>query len=112
MRSLPPPRITRKRRWRRIKRAVKSFFTKGYVSDPGAFLINHNNENHSISKIKQSRVSSRVRKTRSKPLDLGIRESANVGIKTAGFVSKIARRASAPIFRPVSKSLLNLSVKF
>lgn len=38
MRSLPPPRVTRSRRWKRIKRAVAYFFTRGYVADPGAFL--------------------------------------------------------------------------
>ncbi|KAF7581124.1 hypothetical protein EJF18_70080 [Clavispora lusitaniae] len=30
MRSLPPPRITKKRRWRRFKRYVKNAFSQQY----------------------------------------------------------------------------------
>lgn len=37
MRSLPPPRITRKRRWLRIKRAVTELFTTRRVSDRNCF---------------------------------------------------------------------------
>ncbi|ODV69782.1 hypothetical protein HYPBUDRAFT_174239 [Hyphopichia burtonii NRRL Y-1933] len=113
MRSLPPPRITRKRRWRRIKRALKSLFTKGYILDPGAFLSGEKGGNNSISKIRQSRVTSRVRKAKSRPTDLGLREGANAGIRTATFIGRVAKRASMPILRPFnSRSLLNVSLRF
>ncbi|ODV77438.1 uncharacterized protein CANTADRAFT_309081 [Suhomyces tanzawaensis NRRL Y-17324] len=110
MRSLPPPRITRLRRWKRIKRAIRSFFTQGYVSDPGAFLPQNGSRSH-ISIIKKSRLTSRFRKRNF--TDMGLREGASAGIRTAGYMGKLATRASFPVLRPRHKSSkINLSVRF
>lgn len=93
MRLLPPPRITRKRRWRRIKRAIKSLFTRGRVSDPGAFV----RQPRRVSKIKRSRMSKRVKR------DRGLRETTSVGLRTAAWCGRMAR--------PMSRSLLKINVK-
>ncbi|CCE83546.1 Piso0_004125 [Millerozyma farinosa CBS 7064] len=114
MRSLPPPRITRKRRWRRIKRAIKAFFTKGYISDPGAFLSSSKGSKGSISTIRKSRFSPRYRKARLANPDMTLREGANVGIATASLVSKVASRASMPLLRPLRdrSNRMNFTVRF
>ncbi|CUM45314.1 unnamed protein product [Debaryomyces fabryi] len=113
MRSLPPPRVTRKRRWMRIKRAIRSFFAKGYVTDPGAFMPTSASNRRSISTIRKSRFSPRFRKSRINRSEIGIREGANAGIATASFVGKMASRASMPVLRRHGpKNLMNLTVRF
>lgn len=51
MRSLPPPRITRKRRWRRFKRFVKGFF-----SHNASWEIQRLEKSDTISHIRGSRT--------------------------------------------------------
>lgn len=110
MRSLPPPRITRKRKWKRFKRSLRYFFHKGRFSDPGSYLYKNKS---SISKIKKSRLASkfgRVRKSKSESFK---RNGTMTGVKTVSLLGKLALRASAPILRPFgSTNLLNVSVKF
>ncbi|KAK6459192.1 uncharacterized protein RJT20DRAFT_4770 [Scheffersomyces xylosifermentans] len=116
MRSLPPPRITRARKWKRIRRAIKSFFSKGYTSDHGAFLstakTSRSTMKASISTIKKSRISSRFRK-RNFTDGVGLADGANAGIKTVSCLGKLATRASLPILSPLTRSSsVNLSLKF
>ncbi|CUM65246.1 uncharacterized protein PRCAT00002878001 [Priceomyces carsonii] len=113
MRSLPPPRITRKRRWKRIKRALKNFFTKGYVSDPGAFVSHANTSNkRSVSTIKKSRLTSRFRRKNFTD-GVGLRDGANMGMRTVGTLGRLASKASVPLMRPITRTnLVNLTVSF
>ncbi|RLV89442.1 hypothetical protein JA1_005176 [Spathaspora sp. JA1] len=80
MRSLPPPRITRARRWKRIKRAIKNLFIQGYISD---FSVFHRApSNFTISKIHKSKFSSRLKKQS----EIGIVQTANIGLQFAGYL--------------------------
>ena len=90
MRSLPPPRITRARKWKRIKRAIKNLFSKGYISDYGVFSRIQANH-YSISKIRRLRFSTRLVKSRN---DLNIVKRANRGFKLANYISRASRRVS------------------
>ncbi|CAH6718293.1 hypothetical protein CLIB1444_01S03532 [[Candida] jaroonii] len=110
MRSLPPPRITRKRRWRRFKRAIKYFFKTGKLTDPSS--PNYRFKSQSISKIKQSRITSRLRRSNFTKSDQFLRSSTNAGMKTASFVGKLVTR-SMPVLKPFSSSnSLNVQVRF
>lgn len=109
MRSLPPPRITRKRRWRRFKRAVKFFFSKGRFSDPTSY--EYNNKGQSIGKITQLRFSSRLRRSRWTKSEQALKKGTNVGLKTASVMGRLATR-SMPLIRLKSRNLLNVKVKF
>ncbi|KAK6461425.1 hypothetical protein DFJ63DRAFT_182285 [Scheffersomyces coipomensis] len=111
MRSLPPPRVTRSRRWKRIRRAIASLFTRGKISDTAAFIPSSKiNMNPSISTIKKSRFTSRFRKSNFTD-GIGLRESANAGIKTAGMFGKMLTKASFPFLNHTS-SQINMTVKF
>lgn len=92
MRSLPPPRVTRARKWKRIKRAIKNLFSKGYISDYGVFSRIQTNH-YSISKIRRLRFSTRLVKSRN---DLNIVKRANRGFKLANYISRASRRVSVP----------------
>ncbi|ABN64637.1 predicted protein [Scheffersomyces stipitis CBS 6054] len=116
MRSLPPPRITRARKWKRIKRAFKSLFTKGYISDHGAFVSTSRTSKStmkaSISTIKRSRISSRFRK-RNFTDGVDLADGANLGLKTMGHLGRLATRASFPLFNPLGQPPeVNLTWKF
>lgn len=104
MRSLPPPRITRKRIWKRIKRATKYFLKHGRFSDPESHA--YKKKSQSISKIKQLRISSRLRKSKCNSTGV-MRASGNMGLKTA---SAVTRMASMPFLSRTS--LVDLKVKF
>lgn len=95
MRSLPPPRITTARKWKRIKRSMKSLFTSGNITDFSPFA-RRQNQNYSISKFKVSRITHRFKKQQ----DIGI---VQTGIKTAGFLGKLASKTSSfPNFRKLN----------
>ena len=114
MRSLPPPRITRRRRWLRIKRAIKTFFTKGYVSDTGAFVSLRKHNRRAVSIIQQSRFSFRAHRVRITPAEPTIRERANVGIAAANYVGRLTAKAAIPLFKPFSRNSnkMNVTLKF
>ncbi|EDK39944.2 predicted protein [Meyerozyma guilliermondii ATCC 6260] len=62
MRSLPQPRLTLSRRWKRFQRALLDLLLRGSVHDPGAF-IPHPNTTHSTI-IKQAWFTRRLRHAR------------------------------------------------
>ncbi|EGW31018.1 uncharacterized protein SPAPADRAFT_141978 [Spathaspora passalidarum NRRL Y-27907] len=99
MRSLPPPRITRARRWKRIKRAIKNLFLQGYISD---FSVFHRSTqpNYTISKIHKSRFSSRLKKQS----QMGIIQTANIGLQVAGYLGKLAANLSFARFQEVQQT--------
>lgn len=113
MRSLPPPRITKKRRWKRIKRALRAFFNKGYMLDPGAFYpYPKATSKNTISTIRRSRLTSRFRKSNFTD-EIGLKEGANAGLKTLSVMRRLARGMSVPVMRPVNKNRqMNVTVKF
>lgn len=96
MRSLPPPRITRARRWKRIKRALKNLFTKGYISDFGVFQKRAwlSRQCHSVSMIGRLPILSRMRKLNSTEDNLV--KSANWGFLIAKSFSKLVAKTSLP----------------
>ena len=98
MRSLPPPRVTRSRRWKRIKRALKFFFTRGYVSDPGAFLTSGT---RLVLLIRRSRIFPRFKR-----VDETLGSSS---IMTVGRVGRILTRVSLPLLLPTPKMKLKIS---
>ncbi|CAK7892646.1 hypothetical protein CAAN1_01S11012 [[Candida] anglica] len=96
MRSLPPPRTTRKRRWKRFQRALKSLLFRGQVSDPGAFFWRRKKPN----KVTRRHWNSG--------------EHFNSGVRAASVAGRLVRRASAPFIRSVKRpaSSVNMTVKF
>ncbi|CAH2354055.1 hypothetical protein CLIB1423_14S01024 [[Candida] railenensis] len=96
MRSLPHPRITKKRRWKRFKRALKALIFSGDVSDPGAFVWRR--------KKKPTTIATRRR----------LEFPSHGAIHSATVVRKIATRASMPILSRVrgKSSSLNMTVRF
>lgn len=114
MRSLPPPRITKRRKWLRIKRAIRTFFTKGYVSDTGAFMPLTRRHRRSVSIVQQSRFSLRARRVRIIPAEHTIGERANIGIAAVNYVGKLAAKAVLPLFKPFGKNTnkMNVTLKF
>ncbi|KAK6205534.1 uncharacterized protein RJT21DRAFT_124670 [Scheffersomyces amazonensis] len=111
MRSLPPPRVTRSRRWKRIRKAIASFFKRGRISDKGAFVSSSKvNLNSSISTIKKSRITSRIRKANFTD-GVGLIDGANAGLKTASMFGKLIKRASFPAMTRKS-SKINMTVRF
>ncbi|CAI5757288.1 unnamed protein product [Candida verbasci] len=109
MRSLPPPRITRSRKWKRIRRAIFNLLTKGYISDFGVFSRNQNiRYSYTISKIEKARFSSRM-KFKTNELFL----TANTSIKILTTLSKVLGKLSMPGMRKeLVPNKLNVSVKF
>ena len=95
MRSLPPPRITRARRWKRIKRALKSLFDKGYISDFTVFNKRSQTNQYSVSKIKKTKFTYRFVNTEKK----GVVKRANRGLRFARMISKKATKFTMPGLR-------------
>ncbi|CCG20921.1 hypothetical protein CORT_0A05330 [Candida orthopsilosis Co 90-125] len=95
MRSLPPPRITRARRWKRIKRALKNLITKGYISDYGVFHRRslYSRHFHSITTVHKSPILSRMKKRKT---DLQVFQTANSGLRFAKHLSAFVARFSIP----------------
>lgn len=112
MRSLPPPRITRKRRWRRVKRAVADMFRRGYFTQRlPAHLATSPPLRHDISMIKRSRILQRARK-RNCTDGITLRDGTQWGIRTAYTVKRITRRLSRPMFpRSMKKSKVKVLVR-
>ncbi|RCK63543.1 hypothetical protein Cantr_09878 [Candida viswanathii] len=95
MRSLPPPRITRARRWKRIKRALKSFFEQGYIADFSVFYKRCQKNHYTISKIRRTRFTYRFVTTERK----GVVKRANRGWRFARVVGRHARKVTMPGLR-------------
>ncbi|KAI5965504.1 hypothetical protein KGF57_000770 [Candida theae] len=95
MRSLPPPRITRARRWKRIKRALKNLATKGYISDYGVFHRRalYSRHLYSITKVHKSSILSRMKKRKT---DLQVFQTANSGLRLIRQLSKFLAKISIP----------------
>ncbi|KAI5969271.1 hypothetical protein CANMA_001718 [Candida margitis] len=95
MRSLPPPRITRARRWKRIKRALKNLLAKGYISDYGVFHRRslYSRRFYSITKVHKSPILSRMKKRKS---DMQIFQTANSGLRFVKHLSKFIAKFSIP----------------
>ncbi|WEJ94184.1 hypothetical protein PSN45_001664 [Yamadazyma tenuis] len=108
MRSLPPPRVTRKRIWCRIKRAAKLLFTQGRIHDPASHA--YRNKSQIISKIKQSHFSSRLSRSTLSKSETILRRKVGTGLHTASLVGR-AVGASVPLLRPGSRNSLNVSVQ-
>ncbi|KAI5951241.1 hypothetical protein KGF54_004315 [Candida jiufengensis] len=114
MRSLPPPRITRARRWKRIRRALKNLLTKGYISDFGVFHQRtlYSRHFYSISKIHKSAILNRM-KTRK--TDFNLVQTAHSGVRIMRFFSGILTRFSVPGLKEdlvgFRKGKMNLCIK-
>ncbi|CAD1812098.1 hypothetical protein FOB58_004495 [Candida parapsilosis] len=96
MRSLPPPRITRARRWKRIKRAMKNLLTKGYISDYGVFHRKsslYSRHFYSITKIHKSPILSRMKKRKT---DMQVFQTANSGLRFAKHFGTFVAKLSIP----------------
>lgn len=61
MRSLPQPRLTPLRRWKRLQRALLDLVLRGSVSDPGAFIPHPNTTRSTV--IRQAWFTRRLRRT-------------------------------------------------
>ncbi|CAK9436109.1 uncharacterized protein LODBEIA_P06670 [Lodderomyces beijingensis] len=110
MRSLPPPRLTRTRRFKRVRRALKNLCTKGYISDFGVFHKRciYSRHLHTISKIHISPILARMKRT-----DFKAVQSATWGVILARCVSRLVTKASLPGLRDDilwRRSRLNLSL--
>lgn len=100
MRSLPPPRVTTKRRWKRFKRALKSLVFTGNISDPGAFVWK--------KKLKPTKVKAKRRAWLSRnPNESKVEKTTNI-------VGRLVARAALPLINKISKrdGLVNMSVRF
>lgn len=103
MRSLPPPRLTRKRRWRRAKRAVANVFRKGFFSHRlPARIANSPQIRNDISFIKRSRILMRPRK-RNFTDGMTLRDGAQWGYRTLYTVKRLTRHVSRPMVSQLMK---------
>lgn len=108
MRSLPPPRITYLRKWKRFRKNMKAVIKDGCLIHFPFCKLSSKNHKDGISIIKKSRFSSRLKKLSGFEFK-NLVQGATAGILTASLIRKF--KTGFPYFRKGDNKKSKFDVK-